>query len=172
MSGDGAAPVAVARAEKADFTALADAFATWPKPAALFEAYRVAQSAGRIEVLAARVDDGVAGYCLVEWESSYPFFRAERIPEVADLNVLPARRGRGAGGLLLARAEELISTRSATAGLRVGLYADYGVAQRMYVRHGYLPDGRGVTVDGRIVAPGATIALDDDAVLAFTRSLR
>jgi hypothetical protein len=38
----------------------------------------------------------------------------------------------------------LVAERSDVVGLGVGLYPDYGTAQRMYVRRGYLPDGRGV----------------------------
>ncbi len=123
-------------------------------------------------MLVARDDGASLGYCLIDWESTYPLFRDAGVPEIVDLNVLPAHRGRGAGRLLLNEAERRIATRSAIAGLRVGLYADYGIAQQMYVRHGFLPDGRGITVNGESVPPGATIVLDDDPVLAFTRRLR
>ena len=57
-------------------------------------------------------------------------------------------------------------------GLGVGLYADYGAAQRLYVRRGYLPDGAGVVLDGVSVAAGATIRLDDEPMLMFIKQLR
>jgi hypothetical protein len=57
-------------------------------------------------------------------------------------------------------------------GLGVGLYSDYGAAQRIYVRRGYLPDGRGMMYDNLPVEPGASIPIDDDATLMFTRELR
>lgn len=42
----------------------------------------------------------------------------------------------------------------------------------MYARHGYVPDGRGVILDGKPVPPGTHLVLDDNPVLALTRSLR
>lgn len=162
----------VNRAADADFAELAVAFGSWPKPPELFHAYRAGHDAEEIEVLVARVGGGIAGYCLVKWASDYPPFATAGIPEIVDLNVLHAQRGLGAGLRLLLAAEEVAGTRSATIGLLVGLYSDYGAAQRMYVRHGYVPDGRGTSIAGRVVKPGATIVLDDDAVLAFTKSVK
>jgi hypothetical protein len=57
-------------------------------------------------------------------------------------------------------------------GIGVGLYADYGSAQRMYFRRGYLPDGRGLMYDWKPVPPGELVRLDDDATLMFTKSLK
>ena len=54
----------------------------------------------------------------------------------------------------------------------LGLYADYGTAQRMYVRRGYVPDGAGVVLDGVPVPSRARIILDDDPELMFTKQLR
>lgn len=162
----------VADAESADIAGLADAFRDWPKPAALFEHYLEEQRAGRIDVLVARRDESPAGYCLIIWESAYPPFREAGIPEISDLNVLHAHRGSGLGRLLLDEAEKRIATKGAVAGLLVGLHADYGTAQQMYARRGYIPDGRGVSIDGEPVPPGTMIALDDEPVLALTRALR
>jgi hypothetical protein len=69
-------------------------------------------------------------------------------------------------------AEALISTRSDIAGIGVGLSGDYGAAQRLYVRHGYVPDGRGVASGGAPVAPMQRVVVDDDLVLYLTRRLR
>ncbi len=86
--------------------------------------------------------------------------------------VLPSSRGRGVGSALLAAAEHSAAQRSDTVGLGVGLYADYGQAQRLYVRRGYVPDGRGIVRGGRPVPPGTTILIDDDALLMFVKRLR
>jgi hypothetical protein len=53
-------------------------------------------------------------------------------------------------------------------GLGVGLYCDYGAAQRIYVRRGYLPDGRGIMYRNQPVEPGAAIRIDDEATLMLT----
>jgi GNAT superfamily N-acetyltransferase len=166
------AEISVADAKPADIVRLTDAFRDWPKPAALFEHYVEQRHDGRIDLLVARRDENPVGYCLIVWDSAYPPFAEAGIPEISDLNVLPAHRGTGLGRLLLGEAEKRITTRAAAAGLRVGLYADYGIAQQMYARRGYLPDGRGVIIDGEQVPPGTMILLDDGPVLALVRTLR
>jgi hypothetical protein len=53
----------------------------------------------------------------------------------------------------------------------VGLYADYGPAQILYARRGYVPDGRGVWYAGRQVQPMESVILDDDTVMYLTKPL-
>ncbi|ONI69195.1 hypothetical protein BWI15_21480 [Kribbella sp. ALI-6-A] len=146
----------------------------WDKPVSQFEAFLLDQEAGRRDVLVATIDlDGaeqIAGYVTVRWQSPYEPFNG--IPEIQDFNVLPAYRRRGLGSRLMDLAEQLVAERSDVVGIGVGLYPDYGTAQRMYVRRGYIPDGRGVIYDHRQVPPGELVRLDDDAVLMFTKSLR
>ncbi len=48
---------------------------------------------------------------------------------------------------MLDTAEALIAERATAAGLGCGLYADYGPALLLYLKRGYLPDGRGVVYD-------------------------
>lgn len=163
--------VEVMVADDATLAELSVAFRTWPKPASLFDQFAQRSAVGEIVVLAARAADTVAGYCLVDWRSTYPLFAAGGVPEIVDLNVLRDYQSRGAGRALLDEAERLAATRSDRVGLRVGLYAAYGRAQRLYARRGYVPDGAGVSVDGVIVPPGSTIVLDDEPVLALTRVL-
>lgn len=79
---------------------------------------------------------------------------------------------RGIGSALMDRAEALIAERSPVAGIGVGLTANYGAAQVLYVRRGYVPDGRGIISGAEPVRPGASVAADDDLVLYLTRRLR
>ncbi len=53
----------------------------------------------------------------------------------------------------------------------VGLHPGYNQAQRLYVRRGYIPDGRGVTYRNEYVMEGMQVKLDDDLLLHFTKSL-
>jgi len=64
-------------------------------------------------------------------------------------------------------AEAKIATRSGLAGLGVGLYADYGPAQRLYVHRGYVPDGRGLAYGRVFIPPGETARVDDDLLIVF-----
>jgi GNAT superfamily N-acetyltransferase len=142
----------------------------WNKPLSQYERYLAEQRAGTRDILVATVDGEYAGYVTVRWESPYEPFGG--IPEIQDFNVLPKLRRRGIGTALMDAAEALVAERSAVVGIGVGLYPDYGQAQRMYVRRGYLPDGRGLIYDGRQVAPMETIRNDDAATLMFTKQLR
>ncbi len=142
----------------------------WDKPVSQYEKYLAEQRAGTRDVLVATVDDEYAGYVTVRWKSSYEPFNG--IPEIQDFNVLPKYRRRGIGTALMDAAETLVAERSDVVAIGVGLYADYGTAQRMYVRRGYIPDGRGLIYDGKQVPPGEMIRNDDSATLMFTKSLR
>lgn len=144
----------------------------WRKPAAQYQRYLDEQTADQRPVLVARLDGEFAGYVTVLWEPDYPPFRKTGIPEIQDFNVLPQFRRRGIGSALMDAAEALIATRSATAGIGVGLYPDYGPAQRLYVLRGYLPDGRGIASETVQVRPGQVVRVDDDLALYFTRDLR
>jgi hypothetical protein len=68
-------------------------------------------------------------------------------------------------------AERIVAERFPVVGIGVGLSADYGAAQRMYVKRGYIPDGRGVSYNDHFPAPGETLPLDDSLVLHFTKDL-
>ncbi|MFC9690197.1 GNAT family N-acetyltransferase [Kribbella sp. NPDC056951] len=141
----------------------------WPKPVTQYEKYLVEQGEGTRDVLVAWVDGEYAGYVTVRWESPYEPF--EGIPEIQDFNVLPKLRRQGIGSALMDAAEARVATRSDTVGIGVGLYPDYGNAQRLYVRRGYLPDGRGLIYDGRQVPPMETVRNDDSLTLMFTKVL-
>ncbi|WP_211335879.1 GNAT family N-acetyltransferase [Nocardia pseudobrasiliensis] len=152
------------RTISAAFTALG-----WIKPLELYLRYLAEQRANRRICLVAERSGAFAGYCTLVWESSYAPFRAEGIPEISDLNVLPEYRDRGIGTRLLDTIEELARARGERIGIGVGLTADYGAAQRLYCRRGYLPDGRGIVHGDRPVTPGESITVDDDAVLMMIR---
>ena len=144
----------------------------WNKPAAQFERYLEEQTAGRRKVLVARETGSFAGYVTVVWDPTYAPFHEAKIPEVQDFNVLPKFRRRRIGSALMDAAEALIATRSEIAGIGVGLYPDYGPAQRLYILRGYVPDGRGIANDCVQVQPGDTVRVDDGLVLYFTRRVR
>jgi GNAT superfamily N-acetyltransferase len=155
-----------------DLVTIPAAFAElgWPgKDGQQFRRYLAEQAAGERNAIVAELGGRFAGYINVVWTSPYPPFRADGIPEIQDFNVLPAYRRKGVGSALMDAAERLVAARTSTVGLGVGLYADYGSAQRMYAKRGYVPDGRGIVYAGEPVPPGQAVVIDDDACLMFTR---
>jgi GNAT superfamily N-acetyltransferase len=116
----------------------------WNKPEEQYHRYVSEQALGVRTVLLALADGRFCGYVTVRWNSAYePFLRAS-IPEIEDFNVLIAVRRHGIGTRLLDAAERIVAERSGVVGIGVGLDADYGAAQRLYVKRGYVPDGAGL----------------------------
>lgn len=159
---------------EADSAIIAGAFAAqgWNKPAAQYAAYLHEQEAGARDVLVAEVGGEFAGYLTIVWASPYPPFRAAGTPEIVDLNVLLKYQRRGVATALLNAAEQRIALRAPVAGIGVGMTADYGAAQILYVQRGYRPDGRGLAVRGAPAAYGDVVTVDDDLVLYLTRPVR
>ena len=147
----------------------------WNKPESLFAGYLKEQEAGERLVWVAYLNDQFAGYVTLNWQSQYESFAAARIPEIMDLNVLPVYRKMGIGSVLLDIAEKEVATKSKVVGIGVGLYAGadggYGSAQRLYVKRGYIPDGKGITYNYEPTISGNSYPLDDDLVLWFTKKL-
>jgi GNAT superfamily N-acetyltransferase len=144
----------------------------WNKPIAQYQRYLQEQESSVREVLIALVDGMFAGYLTIVWEPEYEPFHVDKIPEVQDFNVLPVFRRKQIGTALMDQAEELVATRSDTVGIGVGMYSDYGNAQRLYVLRGYIPDGRGLTYKHQVLMPLERTINDDDLVLYFTKSLK
>lgn len=157
------------QAEDAEPIAAAFAAQGWRKPAAQYRDYLREQEAGARDVLVAEVDGEFAGYVTIVWASDYLPFRTASIPEIVDLNVLIKHRRRGVATALLDKAERRIAGRSPVAGIGVGMTADYGAAQKLYVLRGYQPDGRGLAVGGVAAQHGDHVTVDDDLTLYFTK---
>ncbi len=68
-------------------------------------------------------------------------------------------------------AERRVKTVSNICGIGVGMVKDYGAAQVLYVKRGYVPDGRGMTYDNRQLQYGDTIIMDDAVVLHLMKRL-
>jgi len=140
--------------------------AAWHGGLDKWKRYLDEQEDGRRVVLVAKDNAEVIAYGSLLWESTYPRFLAAAIPEVNDLVVAEGSRRRGVGTQLLHALERIaFSAGHAQIGIGVGLYQDYGPAQRLYVRLGYLPDGRGITYRNVVVTGGATVRVDDELVL-------
>jgi GNAT superfamily N-acetyltransferase len=80
------------------------------------------------------------GYVAIVWRSNYPGFRSRGIPLVHQIAVAEPVRRQGVATLLMDAAEQLARHRGIeTLGITIGLFDEYGPAQRLYGRRGYIP---------------------------------
>ena len=137
----------------------------WGDTTPVLKGYFNQQLKGERVILLGYSDKDFAGYVTIMWQSEYPPFAEKGVPEINDLRVLPAFRRRGVASALMDEAEKRVFERSPVVGIGVGVYAAYGVAQRMYVRRGYVPDGRGLYYKTQPVKPWQDVHVDDDLIL-------
>jgi ribosomal protein S18 acetylase RimI-like enzyme len=166
--------IEIRQLRETDIAEIAEAFALigWNKPASQYRRYLNEQEAGKREVWLACENGVFRGYLTIVWKPNYPPFREAGIPEIQDFNVLPVCQRRGIGSRLMDKAEERIAERCPVVGIGVGMTADYGPAQILYVRRGYLPDGRGISYDEVFPTYGEPVTVDDSLVLHLTKRLR
>lgn len=106
--------------------------------------------------LVAAHDHDVIGYAAIVRESNYAGFRSRSIPLVHQIAVAGPFRRRGV----------------ATLGITVGLFDEYGPAQRLYGRRGYIPDGRGACQGQRPLRKGMLVTMNDDLLTSLTERSR
>lgn len=141
------------------------------KTTAQYEGYLKLQESGERDVLFAEWNGSFAGYLTINWNSTYPPFQRQGIPEVVDFNVLKKYQRQGIGAALMEEAERRIHQQSSFAGIGVGMTADYGAAQILYVRRGYVPDGRGLSWNGKHLQYNDVVTVDDALVLHLLKRL-
>jgi GNAT superfamily N-acetyltransferase len=159
--------------EESDPPSIAAAFRNigWNKPETLYRGYFHEQITGARTCFVAVVEGQFAGYVTVNWQPTYAGFAEMNIPEIQDLNVLITYRRKGIASRLLDRAEGEAARSSDVVGIGVGLHPGYNAAQRLYAKRGYIPDARGITYQNRFVEEGASVVVDDDLVMHFTKQL-
>ncbi len=118
------------------------------------------------------VENRPAGFCLLNFEPRYNLFRRMDIPEIQDLNILSAHRRKGYGTALIKWCEGVARAKGKSMiGISVGLTKDYGPAQILYTKLGYIPDGNGVTYDRDGVNPHQPYPMDDHLSLMMVKPL-
>jgi len=143
----------------------------WKKPAAKYYKYLEFQSKGVRDILVATIDEEFAGYLTINWTSHYPSFEAQGIPEIVDFNVLKKFQRGGIGTALMDEAESRISRVSPYAGIGFGVTKDYGAAQILYIKRGYIPDGQGMLLDDQPLPYGVQVEISDSLVFFLLKSL-
>jgi GNAT superfamily N-acetyltransferase len=128
--------------------------------------------AGERLVLVARRGADVGAYGTLVWRPLYAPFAAADTPEIQALVVAAEYRRQGIGTMMIGAFERAARAAGKSAiGIGVGLYVDYGPAQRLYARLGFVPDGSGASYRNEPIEPGSTVALDDDLTLHLVKPL-
>lgn len=134
--------------------------------------YLCEQKMGDRAVCVAKWQDQLVGYGSLVKHSNYPPFRSCKIPEIHDVWISEEYRGRGFGKQLICHLEYLAQKEGyPSVGIGVGLYKDYGRAQKLYIQLGYVPDGEGVSYQYKKTTPGNSYPLDDDFVIWLKKKL-
>lgn len=113
----------------------------------------------------------LVGIVTIRWHARYQPFAEKRIPLIQNIEIRYEDRGRGIGALMMERAEKEIAKRSPLAGICVGIFDEYGPAQRLYVKRGFVPDGRGVCHPHQPVMDGETVTIGHDLLLWLVKDV-
>ena len=125
---------------------------------------RIKDMASGISVTFVSVYKGqVTGYVSVYYD--YEKLDGVSYPGVVDFGVLEKYRNNGIGTALMDAAENTAFKSGGRIYLGVGLCGDYGAAQRMYIKRGYIPDGKGVYYNDKIAERNKEYPNDDDFFL-------
>jgi ribosomal protein S18 acetylase RimI-like enzyme len=159
---------------KNDISEIVSAFSKigWNKRTTIYESYLREQISNQRIILIAKDNHQFCGYVTLKWQSNYPSFNNNHIPEITDLNVLPHFRKQGIGTMLIKQCEQIARDRGyKEIGIGVGMTQDYGNAQRLYVHLGFIPDGNGLYHHYSQINYADTITVNDDLVLYLKKDL-
>jgi GNAT superfamily N-acetyltransferase len=114
----------------------------------------------------------LAGFVFYNRLPKYWYFESLGAPEIQDLFVLESFRKKGLGTALIKYCENLARQEGAAMiGVSVALYSDYGPAQILYMKRGYVPDGQGITYDRAPVMAGEIRPVDAFLCLMMLKKL-
>ena len=168
--------VAIRNLREEDIEKLAHTFTSaWSPYEATLKVWRKyfqEQQAGVRSAYVLEYQNNFLGYGSLLRSSEYPHFRESGIPEINALWIDEKCRRRGLGKRLIEYLENKAREEGyKTVGIGVGLYKDYGSAQKLYFKLGYSPDGNGITSKGSFVVAGEKYPLDDDLIFWLTKDL-
>ena len=93
------------------------------------------------------------------------------LPSVVDLIVFESFRRKGIATKLMDKVEEKASTINNKIYLDVCMNSDYGPAQRLYIKRGYVPDGAGVYYEQRVLGLNEKCCNDDELTLCLVKKI-
>ena len=126
---------------------------------------------GKCVALVAEYQGNVAGYFNVYPNSMGGAFGGQGLPELVDFGVLEKYRRHGIGNALLEVAESIAKRYANIVYLGVGINKNYGAAQRLYVKRGFVPDGTGLWRNDKNLEPYADMKNDDSNAIYMSKKV-
>ena len=140
--------VKVRRMVAQDVEQIAQAFSHMHKTLEQYEQYWQENVHSQRVTLIAEFEGCIVGYTNIVWQSDYESFRSQGIPEISDMNVVAHLRRNGIGTKMVEAAEQVVRQNGKLViGIGVGATPDYGIAQQLYPKLGYVSDGTGIHTD-------------------------
>lgn len=147
-------------------------WSTEEKTKALWEEYYLEQQKGTRTVAVTEKNGEIVGYGSLLRKPECSFFASKGIPEINAIWIDEEHRRQGHGTALIRWIEDHAMREGyKQIGIGVGLYKDYGPAQKLYFELGYSPEGSGITYKGKPATVGETYPLDDDLILWLVKAL-
>ena len=123
-------------------------------------------------ILIAEHQQKIIAFGILNFEPKYNLYKTLEIPEIQDVNVQLDFRQQGIATKIIESFENLARDQECVhIGISVGLTKDFGPAQRLYCKLGYMPDGNGITVDRKNVFPDQMVCVNDDLCLMLLKEL-
>lgn len=121
--------------------------------------------------LLALYNENAAGYVLLYYKCRWGGLANCGIPSVVDLIVFKKYRQKKIATVLMDVAEDIAKKHGNKVYLDVCLNAEYGPAQRLYAKRGYIPDGKGVYYEGKVCKTDADCKNNDELSLCLVKNL-
>ena len=114
----------------------------------------------------------IAGYVYLYYQCKWGGMGNQGYSGVVDLYVWDKFRRRGIGHMLMDAAEQIAAEYSSLVYLDVGLNSEFGSAQRLYAKRGYIPDGKGCYYVEKVCGTNAVCRNSDELTLCLVKKLR
>ncbi len=114
----------------------------------------------------------IAGYVFLYYKCRWGGLANCGLPCIIDLIVFEKYRKNRIATVLMDTAEKIAQNYSDKIYLDVCLNGEYGAAQRLYIKRGYVPDGKGVYYEEKVCKVNAVCKNDDELTLCLIKELQ
>lgn len=164
--------ISVRRMTYADIPAICEAYDhKSDNDAAYLNRQLANQDKQECSALLALYHENVAGYVLLYYRCRWGGLANCNLPSVVDLIVFKDYRQKKIATVLMDVAENIAKKHCDKVYLDVCLNAEYGPAQRLYTKRGYIPDGKGIYYEGKVCETDADCKNNDELALCLVKNL-